>query len=425
MKEYLQVKDLSFSYSQRKVLDKLTFSVKKGELVGIAGPNGAGKSTLLHLLAGLIAPERGEIIIGGKEARFLSRRMWSKKVAVVFQEVPQNLELTSQEVVSMGRLPHLGRWQREREIDEEKVFWAMKITSTTVFSDRRFSELSGGEKQRVMIARALAQEPELLLLDEPTSHLDVLHQLEIMDILLELRAGGVAIVSVFHDLNLVSQFCDKALLLREGRMLSFGRVEEVMKAEEVAKLSGVEFLETTHPFSLRPFFMPLRKIKNEVFRGKIHLICGGGSGSPLMRELLEAGFYLSLGVINQLDSDEELARKLGIPVVQEKPFSPFSPSTMEEAYRLAQKADFVVIAPTYWGRGNLPNLDLAERLVRENKVVLILEEALDSRFDYTGGEAQKKLEKIIEEGGRVVKDLSHLLLFLEHLEQEKEKRDIV
>ncbi|HOQ68180.1 MAG TPA: ABC transporter ATP-binding protein [Candidatus Atribacteria bacterium] len=406
MKEYLQVKDLSFSYSKRKVLDKLTFSVKEGELVGVAGPNGAGKSTLLHLLAGLITPGGGEIIIGGKEARFLSRRMWSKKVAVVFQEVPQNLDLTSQEVVTMGRFPHLGRWQREREVDEEKVFWAMKITSTTVFSDRLFSELSGGEKQRVMIARALAQEPELLLLDEPTSHLDVLHQLEIMDILLDLRAGGVAIVSVFHDLNLVSQFCDKALLLKEGRMLSFGRVEEVMRAEEVEKLFGVEFLETTHPFSLRPFFMPLRKIKNETHRGRIHLICGGGSGSPLMRELLEAGFSLSLGVVNQLDSDEELARKLGIPVVQEKPFSPFSPSTMEEAYRLAQKADFIVIAPTYWGRGNLPNLDLAERLVRENKVVLILKEALDSRFDYTEGEAHKKLERIIEEGGEVIEDLS-------------------
>ena len=98
---------------------------------------------------------------------------------------------------------------------------------------------------------------------------------------------------------------------------------------------------------------------------------------------------------------------------------------MEEAYRLAQKADFVVIAPTYWGRGNLPNLDLAERLARENKVVLILEEALDFRFDYTGGEAQKKLEKIIEEGGKVVKDLSHLLLFFEHLEQEKEKKGII
>ena len=152
--------------------------------------------------------------------------------------------------------------------------------------------------------------------------------------------------------------------------------------------------------------MPLRRIKNETHRGKIHLICGGGSGSPLMRELLEAGFSLSLGVVNQLDSDEELARKLGIPVVQEKPFSPFSPSTMEEAYQLAQKADFIVIAPTYWGRGNLPNLDLAERLVLEGKAVLILEEALNPRLDYTEGAAQEKLKKIIEEGGEVIKDLS-------------------
>lgn len=406
MKEYLQVKNLSFSYSWRKVLDKLTFGVRRGELVGVIGPNGAGKSTLLYLLAGLIVPESGKIVLGEKDTRFLSRRMWSQKVAMVFQEIPQNLELTSQEVIAMGRFPHIGRWQREGDVDEEKVSWAMETTSTAVFSDRLFSELSGGEKQRVMIARALAQEPELLLLDEPTSHLDVLHQLEIMDILLDLRAAGVAIVSVFHDLNLVSQFCDKALLLKEGRMLSFGGVEEVMKAEEVEKLFGVEFLEATHPFSLRPFFMPLRRIKNETHRGKIHLICGGGSGSPLMRELLEAGFSLSLGVVNQLDSDEELARKLGIPVVQEKPFSPFSPSTMEEAYRLAQKADFIVIAPTYWGRGNLPNLDLAERLVLEGKAVLILEEALNPRLDYTEGAAQEKLKKIIEEGGEVIKDLS-------------------
>jgi len=405
VKEYLQVENLSFSYRERKVLDKLTFNIEKGELVGIAGPNGAGKSTLLYLLAGLLTPEKGKIALGDKDTRFLSRRMWSQKVAMVFQEIPQNLELTSQEVIAMGRFPHLGRWQREREIDEEKAAWAMEITSTTAFFDRLFSELSGGEKQRVMIARALAQEPELLLLDEPTSHLDILHQLEIMDILLELRKGGMAIISVFHDLNLVSQFCDKALLLKEGRTLSFGGVEEVMKVEEVEKLFGVEFLETTHPFSLRPFFMPLQKIKNQSSRGIVHLICGGGSGSPLMRELLEAGFSLSLGVVNQLDSDEELARKLGIPVVQEKPFSPFSPSTMEEAYRLAQKADYIVIAPTYWGRGNLPNLDLAERLALEGKAVLVLEEALNPEFDYTEGEAQEKLRKIIKEGGKVVKDL--------------------
>ena len=406
MKKYLEVENLSFSYAQRKILDKLTFGVDKGELVGVVGPNGAGKSTLLYLLAGLITPQEGEIVLGGKKAKNLSRRRWSKKVAMVFQEIPPDLEIPSRELVAMGRFPHLGRWQREGEIDEEKITWAMEVTSTSRFSDRMFSELSGGEKQRVMIARALAQEPELLLLDEPTSHLDILHQLEIMEILLQLRRGGVAIVAVFHDLNLVSQFCDKSLLLKEGHLLSFGKVEEVMKAEEVEKLLQVEFLETIHPFSLRPFFMPLQKINNNPSRGRVHLICGGGSGSRFMRELLEAGFSLSLGVVNQLDSDEELAKKLGIPIVQEKPFSPFSSSVVEEAYQLAKKADFIVIVPTYWGRGNLPNLDLAERLVKEGKVVLILEEALNPRFDYAEGKAQEKLKKIIEEGGRVVEDLS-------------------
>ena len=200
-------------------MDKLTFGVRGGELVGVIGPNGAGKA-LSSTFSRINCPESGKIVLGEKDTRFLSAECGHKKW-LWFSGNSQNLELTSQSN-SHGEIPHIGRWQREGDVDEEKVSWAMEITSTAVFSDRLFSELSGGEKQRVMIARALAQEPELLLLDEPTSHLDVLHQLEIMDILLDLRAAGVAIVSVFHDLNLVSQFCDNALLLKEGRCSLLG-----------------------------------------------------------------------------------------------------------------------------------------------------------------------------------------------------------
>ncbi len=408
VKELLSVHHLTFAYSGDCVLQGVDFTLHRGTFLGIVGPNGSGKTTLLHLLARLLPLQEGIICFEGKEIWRYSHTEWAKKVAIVFQEIPTRVSLPCQEVIAMGRFPYLRRFAREGEEDERAVQWAMEMTETWQFAERDFGELSGGEKQRVMIARALAQKPTLLLLDEPTSHLDVLHQLEVMQILRALQREGITIIGIFHDPNVVAQWCQYALFLKGGRVLRFGTTEEVMRKEYLAELLEVEFIEHTHPLSLRPFFTPL-ELRKRPSRGiTVHLICGGGRGIPFVRKFLEAGFSLSVGIVNRFDSDEELAIQLRLPVVSEKPFSPFSEESLHHALHLARKAQWVFIVPTYWGRGNLLNLELARLLLLEGKRVFLLREGFDPRFDYTGGEARKKLAELAHHGAQVLERVEEL-----------------
>ncbi|MGQ9623388.1 MAG: ABC transporter ATP-binding protein [Candidatus Caldatribacteriaceae bacterium] len=413
MTPYLELRNVSFSYHLgERVISGVNFSLERGDFVGILGPNGSGKTTLLHLVARLLSPDEGAILLEGKGIESFSRRSFARRVAVVFQEAPGHLDLSSFEVVMMGRIPYLSRWQRETRVDEEAVEWAMRVTSTLPFAEEPFGELSGGERQRVLIARALAQRPELLLLDEPTSHLDVVHQMEILSILRELVRMGITILGVFHDVNLVSQFCDKALFLKAGFLLRFGPVEEVMQEEFLQELFGVSFLETTHPYSFRSFFMPLWRKEGEREKALIHVIGGGGSGTPIVRLLLEGGFSVSVGVVNEFDSDEVVATRLGLLVIREKPFSPIGEGTFQMALELARRAQVLVVAPTFWGWGNVRNLDLALFLCREGKPVFLFRECFREDRDYTQGEAKKKLEELVEHGAEVLDHPRALLLAL-------------
>lgn len=406
----LSVKNLFFSYGNRQVIHDISFNIQKGDFVGILGPNGSGKSTLLYLLSGLLVPDNGSIFISGKNSKKLSRKIWSQEIAVVFQEMNLNLDLECYDIIMMGRFPHWRRWQKENQQDVDAVLHALQITNTQQFMNRPFRELSGGEKQRVMIARALAQEPHILLLDEPTSHLDILHQLDIMRILYQLQKKGITILGVFHDVNLVSQFCNQVFFLKKGEIVHYGLVDNSLHAPQVEKLFDVEFLEEIHPNSLRPFFMPLGIMKKlESLNASIHLICGGGSGSNFMKEFLEAGFSVSVGIVNQFDSDQEMASKLGIPVIIEKPFSPISDENFQKAIHLAVQSDYIFIAPGYWGRGNLKNLDLAISLQERGKRVLFLQDSLNEYWDYTEGQAINKFNLLAQHHAEVFSTITELI----------------
>ena len=406
----LSAQNLFFSYGDRKVLHNVTFKIQKGDFVGILGPNGSGKSTLLHLLSGLLIPDTGTIFISGKNTKELSRKNWSQEIAIVFQETNLNLDLECYDIIMMGRFPHWRRWQKENQQDIDSVLNALQITNTQQFANRPFRELSGGEKQRVMIARALAQKPNILLLDEPTSHLDILHQLDIMRILYRLQKNDITILGVFHDINLVSQFCNQVMFLKKGEIVHRGLVGKSLHAPQVEELFDVEFLEEIHPYSLRPFFMPLGITKKmESPSASIHLICGGGSGSNFMKEFLEASFSVSVGIVNQFDSDQEMASKLGITVIIEKPFSPISDDNFQKAMNLAAQSDYIFIAPGYWGRGNLLNLDLAISLQERGKRIFFLQDSLDQNWDYTEGQAINKLNILVKNHAEVFSTISEVI----------------
>jgi iron complex transport system ATP-binding protein len=229
----LEAKNLSFDYGSKSVLRDLDLSCKAGESIGLIGPNGAGKTTLLRLFMGLVSPSTGEVELCGENLRQLRRKEIARRVSLVPQDVALSFALTVREVVSMGRNPHLGRFEPEGDKDIEIVQHALEVTEVEVLADRAVDTLSGGERQRVLIARALAQETPVLLLDEPTANLDLCHQLEVLQLLKKLTSKGVCAVAAIHDLSLASRFFDRLLLVSNQQIVADGSPESVLTEENL------------------------------------------------------------------------------------------------------------------------------------------------------------------------------------------------
>jgi iron complex transport system ATP-binding protein len=243
----VQIDGLWFDYADVKVIEDLRFTVAK-EFVGIVGPNGCGKTTLLKLMSRILVPNRGVILVDGKDIQDLGPKEIGRNISLLPQDTPIDFAFTAMEVVLMGRNPYLDRLQSSSQRDLDIVEEAMKQTRTWHLRERDVTELSGGEKQKVLIARALAQEPNILLLDEPTLHLDIGAQLEILELLRKLnRERGIAVVAVMHDLNIAARYCSKLLLIQEGRILSAGLPEEVLTRENIRLVYGVDVKIETKP----------------------------------------------------------------------------------------------------------------------------------------------------------------------------------
>jgi len=236
---------LSFTYDAPDspvppLLRDITLRVPRGALVGLLGPNGCGKTTLLKLLAGVLSPIAGSVTLDGRRLQDLPRRDVARRIAVVPQETHPAYDYTVLELVLMGRHPHLGPFELEGPSDLAVAHDALAATGTAHLAGRAYMTLSGGEKQRVVIASALAQEGELLLLDEPTASLDLAYQLEVSSVLSSLnRARGVAMVLATHDLNLAASLCDQLILLRSGGILAAGPTRDVLTPEAIHALYGV------------------------------------------------------------------------------------------------------------------------------------------------------------------------------------------
>src|SRR5688500_10304002 len=230
------------------VLDDVSAAIPRGGLVGILGPNGSGKTTLLRILAGLLRPSQGRVSLDGADLRTVPRATVARRMAMVPQETQLAFEYTVLEMATMGRYPHLGAFEIEGPEDLEIAREALRATGTDHLAPRPFNTLSGGEKQRVVIAGALAQAPEILLLDEPTASLDLAYQLEIRSILQTLnRERGLTIVVSTHDLNFAASLCRELVLLHQGRVLAAGATEAMLEPSLIRKLYGVDVDITTNP----------------------------------------------------------------------------------------------------------------------------------------------------------------------------------
>jgi iron complex transport system ATP-binding protein len=255
----IEVKNLCFAYkAQSEILKDISFGLEQGGFLSIAGPNGAGKTTLLNLLSGLLKPTSGSITIDSLSLQSYSIKQLAKKIAVVRQEFVPVFEFSASQVVSMARTPYLGALAFETDADKEAVADAFEMTDTARFADRPLNHLSGGERQLIFIARALAQQTPILLLDEPTSFLDMGHQVGIYDLLKKMQIEKQkTIVAVTHDINLAAQYSDMTLLLAADGDYEFGPTQEVLTTERIENVFGVKTFAAQ--IGQSRFFFPLGK----------------------------------------------------------------------------------------------------------------------------------------------------------------------
>lgn len=240
----LEVKDLSYSYGDKKAVDNVSFCVDRGEFVGLIGPNGSGKSTVLKNVYRGLKPKRGSITLDGEDLLKMSYRSSALKMAVVGQENEVPFDFTVEEIVSMGRFPHKKLFDIDTDRDKYIVHHALEHLGMEDLEKRSYLHLSGGEKQRVLIARAIAQESDFLVLDEPTNHLDISYQMQIFDFIKRLQ---VTVLSAIHDLNMAALYCDRLYVLKNGRVALEGTPEQVLTTENIYDIYGVNSCVEKHP----------------------------------------------------------------------------------------------------------------------------------------------------------------------------------
>ena len=240
----LQAEHLCWSAAGCPIVRDVSLQVAAGQVLGIVGPNGCGKSSLLKLLARLHQPDTGHVQLGGLDIWRMSAKAFARQVALMRQDSQTAFDGSVREAVMLGRMPHQSRWEATNEADRAVMANCLAQVGATHLTHARLSVLSGGERQRVQLARALAQQPQLLVLDEPTNHLDIRYQLELMQLI---TGMGLTVIVVLHDLNIAAQFCDRIALMQAGQVVAQGAPHEVLTAERIAAVFGVRTEVDRHP----------------------------------------------------------------------------------------------------------------------------------------------------------------------------------
>jgi len=262
---FLEVENLTKCFGGLVAVNNVSFHVGRGEMVGLIGPNGSGKTTLLRVISGILVPKAGQVFLQGTRLEKISRRNLAQTLSCLSQDLSLDLSFTVREITLMGRSPHLSKIGRETTKDFEIAERAMQLADVSHLADRLITEISSGERQRALIAMCLAQEPKMLLLDEPTSHLDIAHQLSVLDLIGKLnRQTNMTVIAVFHDLNLAAEYCDKLLVLDRGRVEAFGSPEDVLTADMILKVYGAKVQTLQNPVSGKPHIVLTANMNHSV-----------------------------------------------------------------------------------------------------------------------------------------------------------------
>ncbi len=370
----LQAQQLSVGYKQSAVLQDLNFSCEHGQFISLLGPNGAGKTTLLRTLSRHLPPVSGAIQVRGRPLAGLRALDLARIMAVVLTDKIVPPLLTVEEFVALGRYPHTGYLGRLQEKDRKRIHAALDDVHASALRQRQFSDLSDGERQKVLIARALAQEPQLLLLDEPTIHLDLRHRIEVMTILRDLcRDQGITVLASLHDVDVAAKISDRVALIKNSGMLAWGSPESILNASSVAKL--YEFDQAVFDSALGGL-----EIRSQTVGRRAFVVAGLGSGALVYRMLAKKGFAITTGVLQEHDLDFHVARALGAECISVEPMAEVNGSSAAQALEALSGCDLVVDSGFSLGAANRVNMDILSAALAQGKIVLSLRQNATALF---------------------------------------------
>ncbi|OGN89919.1 MAG: hypothetical protein A2Y88_10900 [Chloroflexi bacterium RBG_13_48_10] len=408
----IKAEGIHFKYEVQVILDDISVQFEKGYLYGILGPNGCGKTTFLKILSGLLRADHGHVVLDNLDINKLSISEIAKKVAVVPDATTPIFDFSVEEIVTMGRYIYVGRLTRENAEEKKIVREILRQFNLVELKDRSFNALSAGERQKVIIARAIAQQSKILLLDEPTSHLDINYQVELMEMLKKYVKNGLIVVAILHDLNLAGQYCNNVLLIRNGKIQAFGTPEMSLTRENIKLVYNVDVVVRKNPFTNSIYVTPISPRVIEANEGvsnnlikRIHVVAGGGTSKELLPEL--RGNDVSVGIVNTLDDDYEFALELKYEIIAETPFSPISEKSQNELMQKLNQTDIVILVNVPFGKGNLENLKILENCI---KPLIILEKTPIETRDFTEGMASEIYNRIKSKTNvKVVKSVPEIM----------------
>lgn len=358
----LKTNNLSVGYNNKVVVSDINIEVKSGEILCLLGSNGAGKTTLLRSLSKLISPIKGEIYLNGVNINHISRKALSKKMALVLTNRLLGDLMTVQDIVNIGRYPYTGFFGNLSKKDLIMVDEALESVDALHLKKRYFDELSDGEKQKVLVARALVQEPEIIILDEPTTHLDIKHRLELINILKKLsKEKSISVILSLHEIDIALKSCDKVALIKNNKVIAYGQPEDVVDENVINSLYE---LDDKNFNSLLGSVEISNKSKNEVF-----IIGGGGKATPIYRAFTKKGIGIYSGIIHENDIDYEIGRTMGIKMFTENPFESISDESFDLAIRNLNASKIIIDTGFSVGETNKRNIDIVKEALKLDKKV--------------------------------------------------------
>lgn len=365
----LKTENLTVGYNDYVVVENANLEINEGEILCIIGPNGVGKSTLLKTIATYLKPKKGVVYLNAEKIHELKPKELAKEMAVVLTDRVNPGNMTGFDIIAIGRHPYTDLFGRLTENDKDIVITSAKSVNAEHLLSKNFFEMSDGEKQKIMIARAIAQEPNVLILDEPTSFLDAKHKIELTLLLRKLSTEkNLAIIVTLHDIELGLRIADKMALIKNHKIAAYGYPEDIMDKKTVNELYG---LNNANYSSLIGYFELKNEFSDKINKNKkVFVNCGGGTGSPVLRYLVKNGYDITVGILQKNDIDYAVAEAMELNIVCEEAFCKISNEKLDEAFDELESSDILVNTNYPVGDMNILNLRVIEQAQKLGKLVI-------------------------------------------------------